>query len=281
MPFIGVLPEREHLFRPRPGCDIAVSDAAAWRLNPVHRHVYDKLAIALAQGLLAAPCGVMPMDLGVAVDAPVFVKPIINLAGMSLGAGVVRADQVKPQPGFFWTELLRGEHLSSDCLLRDGELLMTIHTLASAEKDHERALWWRVGVELPGQDALLKAWLRTALPGYTGLCNLETIDGRVIEAHLRGSNGFFDLYGAEFIAVWVALVEHRQWTGGCRIPGGMVASLFGDDALNPRAPRIAEQYGVDISADSHTPGRIAIIRGGASDKVLAARAELLAPRAGL
>lgn len=276
MAFVGVLPEREYLFQPRPRCDIAVSDAAAWRLNPRHRGIYDKLAIALGQGLDAAPCGVSPMALGLAADARVFVKPIINLAGMSLGAAVLQADQVSTRGGFFWSEYLLGEHVSSDCLLRDGELLMSVHTIASPDKDRERACWWRVGVDLPGQTELLRPWIATALPGYTGLCNVETIGGSVIEAHLRGSNGFFDLYGPDFVRLWVELVESGHWAGGCGIPGGMVASLFGEGELSPQATSIASRYQVDIRADRHSEDRIAVIRGGDAKQVLAARAELLA-----
>ena len=92
MPFVGVLPERRHLFEPQPQRAVAVSDSAAWRLNPEYRHIYDKLRLALDAGLVAAPCGVAPDDLGVAPEDEVFVKPITNLAGMGLNARTLRAD---------------------------------------------------------------------------------------------------------------------------------------------------------------------------------------------
>ena len=275
MPFIGVLPERRSLFQPQPRADIGVSDAAAWRLNSTHRQIYDKLAVALGQGMLAAPCGVSPMDMGLAPEQPVFVKPITNLAGMSIAARQLHADQLAAWPGLFWCELLEGEHVSSDALLLDGRVQMMVHTLASAEKDQQRALWWRVGVALPDQDARVRGWLEAQLPGYTGLCNVETIDGRVIEAHLRGSNGFFDFYGEQFMRRWVALVDEHRWDGDFAIPGGMVASVFGDAELGDDAAAIAAEYGVSIAADPHCEGRIAIIRGGDPEQVLAARLRLL------
>ena len=276
MPFFGVLPEREPLFQPQPRADIAVSDAAAWRLNPSHRHVYDKLAVALGQGMLAAPCGVSPMDLGVAPRQRVFVKPITNLAGMSIDARVVRADEVMAWPGLFWSELLQGQHVSTDGLLLDGEVKLLVHTLASEQQDQQRALWWRVGVSLPEHDAPVRQWLQAQLPGYTGLCNLERIDGRVIEAHLRGSNGFFDFYGSEFIRSWVRLVDERRWHGDIDIPGGMVASVFGDGEPSAQAANIAADYGVSITADRHAQGRVAIVRGADPERVLAARQALMA-----
>ena len=275
MPFVGVQPERRGLFQPRPRTVIPVSDAAAWHLNPGLRRVYDKLAVALGQEMLAAPCGVSPMALGVAPQQPVFVKPIINLAGMSLDARVAQADQVAAWPGLFWSEWLQGEHISTDALMLDGEVRLQVHSRASAQKDRQRALWWRVGVSLPLRDALVARWLQAQLPGYTGLCNLETIDGRVIEAHLRGSNGFFDLYGAAFMSRWVQLVDERRWRGDVVIPGGMVASLFGKGDPGTGAARIAADYGVTIAADRHSPDRIAIIRGADPARVLAAREALL------
>lgn len=275
MPFIGVLAERRQLFQPRPRADIAVSDAAAWRLNPGLRHVYDKLALALNQQLLAAPCGVAPMELGIAPQQPVFVKPITNLAGMSIDAREVQADQVLAWPGMFWSERLLGEHVSTDALMLDGEVCMQVHTVASEQKDRQRALWWRIGVSMPERDAVVARWLQAQLPGYTGLCNLETIAGKVIEAHLRGSNGFFDCYGAQFIPRWVRLVDERRWTGDFAIPGGMVASVFGAGALCAQAAAIAAEHDVTITADRHSQDRIAIVRGADPQRVLAARQAVL------
>ena len=274
MPFIGVLPERRPLFQPEPLTTIAVSDAAAWRLNPRHRRVYDKLAIALDQQLLAAPCGVSPLDLGLDPQQQVFVKPITNLAGMSLGAAACRADQVEPSPGHFWCEYLHGSQTSSDCLVRDGQVLWTAHTLAAEQRDRQRPLWWRVGVPLPQWEARIADWVQAWLPDYTGLCNLEMIDGRIIEAHLRGSNNFFDLYGESFIASWVTLVDQGRWQVPPPVPGGCVASLFGTGPMPTEAGDIAEQYGVSITVDANTPDRIAIIRGRDTEVVLEALALL-------
>lgn len=279
MPFIGVLPERRALFQPEPRRPIAVNDAAAWRLNPRHRRVYDKLAIALDQGLLAAPCGVSPLDFGLDSPQQVFVKPITNLAGMSLGAGDCRADQVGQKPGHFWCEYLSGTQTSSDCLVLDGQPLWYAHTLAADQRHRQRPIWWRIGVALPQLEPIIAAWVRTWLPGYTGLCNLEMIDDRIIEAHLRGSNGFFDLYGADFIAAWVALVDQQQWRPPTQLPGGCVASLFGDGPMPPQAGAIAQQFGISISADANTPDRIAIIRGRDPAAVLEALARLTSDRA--
>lgn len=260
MPFIGVLPEREHLFRPEPRHDLAVNDAAAWRLNPRHRHVYDKLDLALAAGLLAAPCGVDPADFGIAGETRLFVKPIINLAGMGLEARTVRADALPMVPGHFWCERLTGTHTSSDCLVRDGTAVWFAHTRASDQKDAERPIYWQIGVDLPEHEAWLRRWVAEHLAGYSGLCNLELIGGRPIEAHLRGSNGFFDFYGPDFMPAWVALADGAPFVVPPPIPGGYVISVFGTADLGEHNRRAAAAAGVQVQLDPRTPGRAAILR---------------------
>ena len=101
-----------------PDVFIPTEDSDGWMWNPAHRWVYDKLAVALSQGLAAAPHGVAPQNY------PVFSKPIYNLKGMGVGSrALFSADDYASayQPGHFWTTLLEGDHVSSDVALVDGE----------------------------------------------------------------------------------------------------------------------------------------------------------------
>jgi hypothetical protein len=264
MPFIGVLPERRHLFQPEPGRDVAVNDAAAWRLNPGHRRVYDKLWLALDAGLRAAPCGVDPRDCGISPDAWVFVKPIINLAGMAVRARAVPADAVPSEPGSFWCERLEGAHTSSDCLVQDGQAVWFAHTRGADEKDRERPIYWEIGADLADLEPLIADWIGRNLRGYSGLCNLEMIGGRPIEVHLRGSNGFFDFYGPDFIPAWVALVDGADFAPPPPVPGGLVISVFGEVAISEAQREAAAARGVRVDLDRHTQDRSAILR--CSDK---------------
>lgn len=260
MPFVGILPERRHIFRPEPRCEVAVSDAAAWRLNPGHRHVYDKLRLALDAGLTAAPCGVAPTDLGLAAEDTVFVKPITNLAGMGLDARALPAGEVPAEPGSFWCQRLEGAHTSTDCLVEDGEVRWFAHTRGSDEKDAARPIYWEVGAAVPEVEPWIADWVRRSLAGYSGICNIELIGGRPIEAHLRGSNGFFDFYGPAFIPAWVALADGEPFTPPPPIPGGYIISVFGEVELTDADFRAAEDTGVDLKPDPSTPGRSAILR---------------------
>lgn len=259
MPFHGVLPQRQHIFQPEPITDIGVNDAHAWRLNPKHRKVYDKLFVALSQGLNAAPCGVDPLSMGVKKE--VFVKPITNLSGMSLEASSTPAEKVPNRPGSFWCELLEGQQKSTDCLVKDGKAYWFAHTLASEEKNESRPVYWEIGAPMqPSDQQHLSNWIAQHLSHYTGLCNFEQIGDSIIEVHLRGSNGFFDFYGADFIPAWVNLIDKGEPSPPPPIPGGTVVSLFSDGNLNLELVKSLETPSLTIQIDHQTPNRLAIIR---------------------
>jgi hypothetical protein len=122
--------------------------------------VYDKLRLALESGLKAAPCGVAPMDLGVARDDTVFVKPITNLAGMGLDARAMAAAEVPAEPGSFWCQRLEGAHTSTDCLVENGEARWFAHTRGSDEKDSARPIYWEIGVSLTEREPWIADWVR-------------------------------------------------------------------------------------------------------------------------
>src|SRR5262249_39486313 len=96
---------------------IPTEDSDAWEWNPEHRWVYDKLAVALSQGLVAGPHGVVPKFF------PVFSKPIVNLRGMGGGRRVLHSEKDYREhcaPGHMWMPLLEGRHVSSDIAVEDG-----------------------------------------------------------------------------------------------------------------------------------------------------------------
>src|SRR5437762_12604440 len=93
------------------GVDIPTDDPDCWRWYPDHRWVYDKIAIALSQGLDAGPHGVPPPRF------PVFSKPIVSLKGMGVGSRVVCwAAQygASVTGGHMWMALWEGSHARSD-----------------------------------------------------------------------------------------------------------------------------------------------------------------------
>jgi hypothetical protein len=72
--------------------------------------------------------------------------------------------------------------------------------------------YWIVHAEPdPGIETRCGAWIKKNLAGYTGMLNLETIGETIIEAHLRFSDQWPDLYGPGWVDAVVTLYETGEW----------------------------------------------------------------------
>ena len=211
MPIIEPAPWR-HQFFDAVACPadvfIPTDDPEAWEWNPKHRWVFDKLQVALSQGLEAGPHGTQPPRF------PVFSKPIMNFRGLGAGSRTLHSAEdyaLHHAPGHFWMTLLEGPHISSDVVVVGGEPRWWRHVTGVAVGEGMFD-YWTVHAEFNGKlEARCGAWIEENLQGYTGMLNLETIGGTIIEAHLRLSDQWPDLYGAGWIEAFVALYRDRTW----------------------------------------------------------------------
>jgi hypothetical protein len=192
----------------RTAVDIPTEDSDAWQWYPAYRWVYDKLAVALSQELDAGPHGTPPPRF------PVFSKPIINLKGMGVGSRMLAsaADYDKHYaPGHMWVTLLQGRHVSSDVAVVDGKPQWWRHVTGKPAGEGTFDHWTVHASPDCEIEAHCGQWVRQHLAGYTGMLNLETIGGVIIEAHLRFSDQWPDLYGAGWIDALVRLYEAADW----------------------------------------------------------------------
>src|ERR1700728_5289611 len=210
MPICEADPWRLQYFtRVETAAKIPTEDADAWEWYPAHRWVYDKLAVALSQGLDAGPHGTQPPGF------PVFSKPIINLKGMGVGSRVLRsaADYGRHYAaGHFWMTLLEGRHVSSDVAVIQGEPRWWRHTTGKPAGEGTFDYWTVHADANPAIETRCAPWVRARLGGYTGMLNLETIGGTIIEAHLRFSDQWPDLYGDGWLDALVGLYEKGEWS---------------------------------------------------------------------
>lgn len=212
MPICEIDPWRTQYFENVPCPDnvfIPTEDSDAWTWNPSYRWIYDKLAVALSQGLDAAPHGVSP------AKYPVFSKPIYNLKGMGVGSRVLESegDYLEAyRPGHFWSTLLTGDHVSSDVAVVAGEPKWWRHARGIASGNGTFDYWEITDAAAPAVESWCGDWCRKHLAGYTGLINLETIGGRIIEAHLRFADQWPDLYGGRpWVEAAVRLYKEGIW----------------------------------------------------------------------
>ena len=215
---------------------IPTEDSDAWTWYPQASWVYDKLRIAQSQGLDCGPHGIVPLRF------PVFSKPIFNLKGMGVGSGALRSlaeYEASYTPGHFWTELLAGEHLSTDCAVVEGEVRWWRHTTGNPFGQQGMFDYWVIhGKSRPELEAYIGAWVLKHLNGYTGMFNVETLGGRIIEAHLRFADQWPDLYGKGWVEALIRLYAEKRWhfpEEGPRRDGYSVV-LFGRHGRHFRHP---------------------------------------------
>jgi hypothetical protein len=271
--------------------NIPTEDSDAWQWYPAQRWIYNKLAVALSQGLDAGPHGTIPPRF------PIFSKPIVNLKGMGIGSRALfsQADYDKHYAaGHFWMTLLEGRHVSSDVAVVQGRPQWWRHVTGKAVGEGTFDYWTvhaesDTGIEMP-----CAVWVEKNLPGYTGMLNLETIGDKIIEAHLRFADQWPDLYGPGWVEALVELYERGSWN----FPDddraeGYSAVLFGPHGRRYRHPPAAAveeikripgitsvqiTFHEDRAPERHAmpPGgfRLAIVNGFDLDATIAARARL-------
>jgi hypothetical protein len=228
MPFCEADPWRRQYFAgvecPRE-VRIPTEDPDAYQWNPPHRWVYNKLLVAASQGLECAPHGVCPPEF------PVFSKPIVNLQGMGVGSCVL-PDLAHYErhltPGHFWMTLLAGEHVSSDIVVVRGSPRWWRHSRGTPAAQGTFDYWIVEAGRRPELEGYLETWVTRHLGSYTGMLNLESIGGRIIEAHLRVADQWPDLYEAGWLEAVVGLYQRGEWqlAAGER-RGGYSVALFG------------------------------------------------------
>jgi hypothetical protein len=214
--------------------NITTEDADAWQWYPAHRWVYNKLAVALSQNLDAGPHGTPPPRF------PVFSKPIVNLKGMGVGSRVLNSQADYDQhhaPDHFWMSLLDGRHVSSDIAVVDGAPRWWRHVTGKPAGEGTFDYWTVHAAPDADIERRCGDWLHRHLSGYTGMLNVETIGGTIIEAHLRFADQWPDLYGAGWVEAVVGLYEHGAWDfADAHRREGYSVVLFGPNGVRYRHP---------------------------------------------
>ena len=214
--------------------NITTEDADAWQWYPAHRWIYNKLAVALSQNLDAGPHGTPPPRF------PVFSKPIVNLKGMGVGSRVLNSQADYDQhhaPGHFWMTLLDGRHVSSDIAVVDGAPRWWRHVTGKPAGEGTFDYWTVHAAPDADIERRCGDWLHRHLSGYTGMLNVETIGGTIIEAHLRFADQWPDLYGAGWVEAVVGLYEHGAWDfADAHRREGYSVVLFGPNGVRYRHP---------------------------------------------
>lgn len=269
---------------------IPVDDIDCWEWFPEYRFIYDKLHVARSQNVACGTSADRPTGF------PVFAKPRVNLKGMGLGSRIIRSAaefEAHVTEDMMWMELFTGPHISTDCAVVNGDVKWIRH--AEGLPWHDGMFkHWVIGADDRSLTARLSSWIARELTRYTGLINIETIGGQIIEAQIRFADQWCDLYGAPWFDAVVALYGRGEWLlRDSRSHMGYSVPLFarhGNVPVHPPQEVLARIRAIpNVSSlqitfheskagEAHPmpPGgfRLGIVNGWDLDACFAARAEL-------
>jgi hypothetical protein len=169
-------------------------DASTWQTCPVSwLWIYDKVIVARKQDILAAPAGVAVPHAGWYV-----VRPITNIRMMGRGARKVYlepGDEDQVPDGYFWMELLQGDHVSVD--YRWGDQVLAVQGFRDDSDRLDRFdRWERIDRKYP------LPYMLQGLQHMTKWINIEMIGDRIIEVHLRHNDDFANHDADVIYPVW-------------------------------------------------------------------------------
>ena len=180
-------------------------DSNAWIEYPKFNFIYNKLWLATSQDIPSGPMGIYPNKY------PIVFKPIINLFGMSRGFKIIHNENEynnNIKDGFFWEEYLEGDHHCIDIIINKGKIVFT--SALQSYSDGNGGFLYHTSLPEYKLPYHLEFWLNMYFNEYTGCINLETINGLIIEGHLR-LNGDFHIYNTTFVKSLDFFYKNEIW----------------------------------------------------------------------
>lgn len=170
------------------------TDTEAWQKYPFHRKWFNKLWVSELFGYV---CG--PNAVPVPKNDTYIIRPIYNLHGMGAGARFIKITTQNINavpPGYFWCEKFTGRHFTVELVWNTGRwnIVSVFEGMHHSDTELYRfTKWKRVEVDIIIPEQLNELW-------DCGYINVEFIDKKVIEVHLRGTPD--PIKYDEFIPIW-------------------------------------------------------------------------------
>lgn len=213
---------------------IAIDDIDCWDWFPEYRYIYDKLHVARSQDVACGTADDLPEQF------PVFAKPRVNLHGMGLGSRVINSlvdFKAHMTEDMMWMELFAGDHVSTDCAVVRGEVKWLRHATGLPWHGAMFKHWIIHAQQNTDLSNYLTEWISREMPRYTGMVNIETIGGRIIEAQIRFADQWCDLNGAGWLDSVVGLYQYGAWRfDDSARRNGFSVPLFAAHGKIPRHP---------------------------------------------
>jgi hypothetical protein len=167
--------------------DLVWSDEEAIIAFPKHSWVYDKKRLADKQGMVPT----VDLDRESPKEYPVFVRPRINLNGMSIGAGIVTCEEELPKDyGYIAQPVLPGNQYTTDYVIKDNKIIDKFTFKATRDKRGSFFMFESVKKEFFNVEKFIES-----LKLGTRVVNVENIEECILEMHLRPSMQFIGICG--------------------------------------------------------------------------------------
>lgn len=155
-------------------------EAIAWKnAKEEDLWIFDKLIVARKLGYVCGPVGMV-----VPKPDTYIVRPCVNIPGMGRGAEFIHIENdTKHLPsGYFWCEVFKGRHVSID--YKDGQQVLAVEGIRTSNELWRFYKWKKVDEIIP-----LPSIFHPLIKKYEYI-NIEYIDNRAIEIHLRANPDF-------------------------------------------------------------------------------------------
>jgi hypothetical protein len=155
-------------------------EGIAWKnADPEDLWIFDKLIVARKLGYSCGPVGTDVLSPGHYI-----VRPCVNIPGMGRGASIqwIEQDTTHLPSGYFWCELFNGHHISVD--YKDGQQVLAVEGFRISDELWKFSKWKKIYDVFP-----IPSIFYSLTKKYEYL-NIEYIDGKAIEIHLRHNPDF-------------------------------------------------------------------------------------------
>nr|QBK89388.1 MAG: hypothetical protein LCMiAC02_04830 [Mimivirus LCMiAC02] len=221
--------------------DIPINDIDGWKMNKEHRWIYNKMRLCEYQGTEHGPMPIEPEKY------PIIIKPIVNIYGMGLNIIKVNNKDEFYDNWYnnnFWMEYFEGEHLSWDIIIYNGKI--KYHTCFKGYKDKEVIgkfdYWESMEKELP---EIVKRLIGDHFKTYYGCLNIETIDNKMIEGHLR--MGDIDCFPTlEILKGIIATYKKEEYNWDIKVDKVFFYPVWGKEAEEAEDDDVYEYMKKDI-----------------------------------
>lgn len=196
---------------------VPLLDRDAWDMYPDYQHLYNKLYVSRTSGIRSNLIGASRGP----YSYPVIVRPVYNLFGMGDGATRVSMPMEFEQldcSGYFWAENINGAHVSWDMALVKGDIKWMQTWIGHKHSSMSPGVFsrWSTQEASPASERNVEDWVSKNLQEFTGMVNLETIGGKVIECHLRVGDALY-MGDPGLLQAIVDLYATGEWHFNCSL----------------------------------------------------------------